>query len=355
MINRLLTKLKIGSKRLLGRCVYSYIYIKNKVKKFFIGPNKKNHSSKNKSNIVVLAVQQWRISVLLFVFFIAIYYGGGALISSNINNTLNNPVVSSAVHGKKTFSALAYVLKSQVDNVAWTPALPIIFPAAVLDNLPSFQLGVKESTEYFINKLATHYKNDSLKEIAELLNYPADIWLFSQTKDDKLAPGSAKQYRKALANLKEFIEKENIIVTDDDLNYILKNIIKLLNKQIINLNKHVLEHNTELLDTNADNIFYKTQGAVYTIHYLLVAVTNDCRNQILKTEQYENITTALKFLSDAEELKPLIAKNGSPNNTYQANHLLYLAYYLSRAQNYISKVYYINLIAQNKAEQPNEN
>jgi len=302
----------------------------------------------------VLAIEQWRISTLLFILFIAIYYGGGTLISSNINNTLNNSAVSSATNGKKTFSALAYVLKSQVDNVAWTPALPVIFPAAILDNLPNFQIGVKESTEYFIKKLARHYKNDSLKEIAELLDYPADIWLFSQTKDDKLAPGSAKQYRKALANLKEFIEKENIIITDDDLNYILKNILKLLNKQITNLNKHTLEHSAELLDTHADNIFYKTQGVVYTIHYLLAAVTSDCRNQILKTEQYENITAALKFLSDAEELSPLVVKNASVNSSYEANHLLYLAYYLSRAENYLSKVYYTNLIAQNKAEQQNE-
>jgi hypothetical protein len=355
MINRPLTKLKISTKRLLGRCVYSYIYLKNKTKKFFIAPHKKNRSSKSKSNVVVLAIEQWRISTLIFILFIAIYYGGGAFISSNINKRLNNHSITSVANGKKTFSSLAYVLKSQVDNVAWTPALPVIFPAAVLDNLPNFQLGVKESTEYFIKKLANHYKNNSLKEIGELLDYPADIWLFSQTKEDKLTPGSAKQYRKALANLKEFIEKENITITDKDFIYILKNIIELLNKQITILNKHAQEHSSELLDISADNIFYKTQGNVYTIHYLLSAVTHDCQNQILKTEQYENITTALKFLTDAEELNPLTIKNASTNNSYEANHLLYLAYYLAQAQNYLIEVYYINLMAQQQAEQSNEN
>lgn len=355
MINRLLTKLKISTKRLLGRCVYSYIYLKNKTKKFFIAPKKRSSSSKNKSNMIVLAIEQWRISTLLLVLFIAIYYGGGAFISSNINKHLNNHSTSTVAAGKKTFSSLAYVLKSQVDNVAWTPALPIIFPAAVLDNLPNFQLGVKESTEFFIKKLAHHYKSNSLKEVGELLNYPADIWLFSQTKEEKLTPGSAKQYRKALASLKEFIEKEDIVITDKDLTFILKNTIKLLNEQIATLNKHALEHSSELLDTNADNIFYKTQGAVYTIHHLLSALTNDCQNQILKTEQYENMTTALKFLADAEELNPLTIKNASANNSYEANHLLYLAYYLSRAQYYLSEVYYTNLIAQQQAERVDEN
>lgn len=355
MINRSLTKLKITTKRLLGRCVYSYIYTKNRTKKFFITPSKRTHSTKNKSNVVILAIEQWRISTLLLVLFIAIYYGGGAFISSNINKRLNNHATASVTTGKKTFFSLSYVLKSQVDNVAWTPALPIIFPAAVLDNLPNFQLGVKESAGYFIKKLAKHYKNTSLKEVGKLLDYPADIWLFSQTKDDKLTPGSAKQYRKALASLKEFIEKEDIVVTDEDLTYILKNIINLLNKQISILNKHALEHSSELLDINADNIFYKTQGTVYTIHYLLSALTHDCQNQILKTEQYENITTALKYLTDAEELAPLTIKNAATNNSYEANHLLYLAYYLSQAQNYLTKVYYINLLAQQQTEQSDEN
>ena len=303
-----------------------------------------------------MAIEQRRIFSFILVLFIGIYYGLGALISSDINKKLDNLNLepTSAISGKKTFFALAHILKSQVDNTAWTPALPAIFPAAVLDNLPNFQLGAKESANFFIKRLAHHYNSNTLKEIGKLLDYPADIWLFSQTKENKLTPGSAKQYRKALANLKEFIENEPIAISDKDLTYLLKSINHLLEKQIAILNKHAIEHSSELSDTRADDIFYKTQGTIYTIHYLLSAIVKDCRNQILKTEQYENITTALKYLADALDLNPLLIKNASANNSYEANHLLYLAYYLSRAQNHLSEIYYKNLITESQVNIPDE-
>ena len=81
-----------------------------------------------------------------------------------------------------------------MDDSPWTPA---VFPAAVLDNLPNFQLGAKDSVRYFVKRMARFYGDKNLKEAGELLDYPADIWLFSQTGEDRLAPGSAKQYRKA--------------------------------------------------------------------------------------------------------------------------------------------------------------
>ena len=343
MPNSTLHLIKIKTKRLVGSCVYSSVLFKNKVSKTYEALKKEYARAKQKPLSKQLLARWKGVSVLILIFF-GFYYGLGAIISSQINNKLDVKPKAEISDGQHLLYALDYVIKSQVDASAWTPALPIIFPAAVLDNLPSFQIGVKDSATYFIKNLAKISKSSDLKEAGTLLNYPADIWLFSQTKDDMIAPGSAKQYRKALAHLETAINNKQTFSDLSAYKSILKNTNKLLDKEITSLHKHIREHEAEILDFKADDAFYKTLGTIYTLHYVLSAVAKDFRKEILATEQYENITSALKFLEDAENLNPISVKNASPNDAYEANHLFYLAFYLSLTQNKVQEIYYQSLL-----------
>jgi len=337
------TKLKRIAKRCLGSGVYSFVYNKNKIQKRFKKIRMTEPSSR-RPNAIMLTIKKWRVLLLIILFIFGTYYGIGATVSSNINNRLNADITAHR-NQPTTINALSYVLKTQVDEQPWTPALPIIFPASILDNMPNFQIGAKESANYFLKKFAKRYQNEALKEAGELLDYPSNIWLFSQTKDDKMSPGSAKQYRKALAKIEKAVIKEQTEeqIRRQDFLYFLKGANNLLKKQISTLNKHVLEHESEILDFNADDIFYRAEGTVYTLHYMLSAIAKDYQKQILESEQYENLTTALKFLADANALAPISIKNAAPNDIYAANHLLYLAFYLSQTQLYLQKIYYANL------------
>jgi len=353
MINHILTKLKIRSKRMLGKGVYAYTYLHRKFKNNFQASHR---FSKNHAKFSLDKLERWKFLSLIFALIIFFYYGLGALVSSKIYNRLDIETNANIRKGQHTVNALAYVIKTQVDEQAWTPALPLIFPAAILDNLPNFQLGVKESANFFIKKLAKRYQDINLEKAGQLLDYDADIWLFSQNKQDKLSPGSAKQYRKALAYIgKSLKEQKNssLLITDENFLYILKNANKLLSKKINFLNSYVQEHSSELLDLRADDVFYNVQGMVYTLHYLLSAVSKDFQSQILAAEQYEEITSVLKFLTQAAELSPMGIKNAAPNDIYQANHLLYLAYYLTQAQSRLQKIYYESLLK--SVEKKNEN
>jgi len=342
MTDRPLTKLKLKIKRLLGRIVYIYVYTKNKLKDSFDKSSPTSKSTKKHLKNLLLTNKRGRLITGILTFILLFYYGLGAYISSDIENRLDNITKYETKKTPHTLSALSYVLKIQVDKQAWTPSLPIIFPASVLDNLPNFQLGVKDSANYFIKKLAKHYQNQNLEDAGKLLDYDPTIWLFSQTKDDKLAPGSAKQYRKALALIEttEHLSNSDVPNSPQDLLYTLKSTNILLKKELNKLQKHIQEHHSEILDFRADNAFYHAQGVIYTIHYFLSGVAKDFQSLILYAEQYENMTSALKALSEASELRPLIIKNTSPNSTYEANHLLYLAYYLSKAQNYLQEIYF---------------
>ncbi len=340
MTNKLLTKLKIIVKHWLGRGVYFCYILKNKIHKSFTSAHKKISPPLNSPDLIKSIYKRWKlISYIIFIFLIC-YYGFGAIISSRFNNRLEIPLKANLTSGQYSVSALSHVIKTQVDSAAWTPALPIIFPAAILDNLPNFQLGVKNSANFFITHLAERTQNTHLQQAAKLLSYPEDIWLFSQNKDDKLSPGSAKQYRKALAEMEHFISKasDNTKNSYTDLSNILQDCVRLLEQKTHLLDKHIQEHSSEITDLRADDIFYQTQGTVYTLHYLLSALIYDFKTQILEVDQYENLTAALRFLAEATKIKPLIVKNASFADSYSANHLAYLAYYLSQTQNKLQEI-----------------
>lgn len=342
MSNLLSTRLKKGTKRWLGRVVYSCVYSKNRAVQRFRKVRKGAYPSKKKPNFIFLILESWKAVFLVLALVLFLYYGIGIAISSKINNHLGVQYNVSSNDETRTIKALEYVLRTQIDDVAWTPALPIIFPAGILDNLPSFQLGAKDGVSYLLKHLNDIYHDKNLKEAVELLNYPPDIWLVSQTKNDKLAPGSAKQYRKSLAETKKFLNEggANKEASLEDVLYILQSVHSLIDKEIAKLSSHIQEHSSETFDFRADDVFYHAVGVVYTLHYFLSAFAKDYQKQILDNEQYENITSLLKVLSDAENIKPIMVKNASFNDVYAANHLFYLAYYLSLAQNLVQEISY---------------
>ncbi|MBO5038561.1 MAG: DUF2333 family protein [Alphaproteobacteria bacterium] len=332
-----LNKLKQLAENTAKQCVKLCLILKKKLL-----TTKSPLNKKNIFNLIKLLTERWHTFALILTAFIAIYYGLGAAISSEINNRLNQELKITTPAQKHLPAAITHVLKAQIVDSPWTPSLPAIFPASILDNMPNFQKGSKDSANFFIKKLAARYADKNLKEASQLLDYPPDIWLFSRIKEDKLAPGSAKQYRKAIDKITEFNTSSPVsaITPAQDFLYLTKAVISRLNRQISHLNKHIREHNAELLDFKADDIFYQTKGEIYTLHYIVSALAKDYKEEIIQAEQYENITAALNQLELAENLAPLAVKNASPNDVFEANHLLYLAYYLSEAQSRLQTVYY---------------
>lgn len=303
---------------------------------------------KKLKTLILSATKEWKISSIIFFVIVFLYYGLGAYVSSNLNNNLDYKIKTT--NQRNTTLSLIYSLKSQIDDAPWTPSLPLIFPASILDNLPNFQLGVKDGIKHYIKQLSALYLDSSLKEAGTLLDYSPDIWLFSQDKNDKLSPGSAKQYRKALGRITDFSNVENILypLTTENLSYQLNSINKLLDKQIINISKHSTEHCTDIFDNQADDIFFYTQGILYSTYYYLTGLSKDYQDLIVATNTYNDLTSALKQLKNAINLSPVIIKNSSPENVYSANHLLYLSNYIAKAQN---KLYQISkIIEQNKTK-----
>lgn len=337
MTHPFLTKLKVICKRFLGRCVYNWIYLKNKIIKLLQKSPKDLFSKQARNNLLTLSIRRWKLSCSIILAILSGYYGIGAFVSSDIDNRLNQEIKITAPQGFHGMTALNHVLKTQINDNAWTPALPIIFPASILDNLPNFQLGAKDAVLYYIKRYAKLYDSIHLQNAKELLGYPSDIWLMSQ---ENFAPSTTKKYRNALLEIENFIHTTAPQTSTQDFLYLLKAINTSLKKQITQINSYSQEHSSDFMDTHTDDLFYRTQGVAYVTHYLLAGLTIDYQQQIVSTEQYENITTALKFLSDAVKLNPIIIKSGTLSDSYSANHLIYLAYYLLQAETHLKDVQY---------------
>lgn len=73
----------------------------------------------------------------------------GAAVSSKINNALDAPLAINASSPRYTAAALLHVLKTQVDDSPWTPALPAVFPAAVLGQPAQFSAWSQRQRQIF--------------------------------------------------------------------------------------------------------------------------------------------------------------------------------------------------------------
>ena len=336
MINNILNKIKPFINHLHSQSISIYKSLNKRLKPLSKATFKKY--KKNFKELTSIGSQQWKVIGVGLTVFLFIYYGLGAAISSKFNNSLEYNIKTTQNAPTYLGNTLSHILKSQIDDTAWTPSLPAFFPASILDNLPNFQLGAKNSLNQVIKKLANHYNDKHLKEATILLDYPADIWLFSQT-NDKLSPGSAKQYRKAISHIVEFSTTNHANNNINDLLVTLNSINKILEKQIKTIEKQVQEHNSEFFDFSSDDVFYQSQGTAYSSHYILNALSKDYQDIIVDSNQYEKFTTTLMFLNKAVNLNPTIIKNSSIEDIYGANHLIYLAYFLSQAQVHIQEIY----------------
>lgn len=283
--------------------------------------------------------RSWKSIAIILPIFLLLYYVIGSWATNNIDKT---PVTEAAKPENRLAVAdsVAKLISREVDDHMWTPNLPIVFPGYVLDNMPQFQRGIIKALKNTTVVLSRGYDSSELSKAAELLKYPADVWLLSKDENLSLAPSSGAQYRKARKALQRFNEQKLEPRKSSDEN--LLKLLALINRdtgRIMNkLETEVREHSTDWFDNAADNVFYNAQGQMYAYYVVLKAMAEDFKPQILNADQYENWTILTKTLEDGLALSPAIVRNGEADSVFAPNHLLILGGYAAKAR------YQINLI-----------
>lgn len=324
--------------------------IKNKAKKF--KPKKiKKYLFKKYKKISQLISDTWKPVVIGIPSFLFCYYVIGALISEKINVTAIEKKSEVFEENSQILESLRQILKREVDDNMWTPNLPLIFPARLLDNMPNFQRGVLQSARDVaaVIKKFQHLnliQIKSLKKVSKLLNYQSDIWLLSRKSTFNIAPSSNSQYRKARKEIEKINEGAKVFVSENDLKSLLENIEINLQKLVQKNEERVREFSADYIDLRADNLFYFAKGYAFGMWQVSEATVADFKEIILYFDVYEDWTLMNAYLRKTAEFSPLIVRNGEPASFMAPNHLLVQNYYLETARAQAEKI--LNKMEKNK-------
>lgn len=300
----------------------------------------------------------WQIAVALTFAIVFLYYPIGGWMIHDIDT-------SSSYHpqnenGKlSSVDMMSYLINREVHYKIWTPNLPFLFPSYFLDNMPSFQSGLISAVgktalalDHLPLNAASETARTNLKEAAELLQYPGNVWLFSPQNHLLPAPSSNTQYKKGRKKLNNFnneVSAARVIIDRSPQNFglILHFIRKDINRMIAKTENHVRETNDAFTDFKADDVFYFDLGKLYAYSQILRALGVDFKNVLVKYDIYQQWTAMLKSLEEASDLNPSIVRNGKLNSSFAPNHLIAINYFGVRAANHLN-----NII--NKLDQPME-
>ena len=277
----------------------------------------------------------WKMVVTFVPLFLFFYYVLGSYVEEEVSLSEEYNVKDTNSSIFSTTDTMAFLVKHEIDDKMWTPNLPIIFPAYVLDNMPNFQIGIISAVKNTVSVLRkfnnTEMQKKDIKEAYQNLNYSPYIWIMTRQDKFKLAPSSNSKYRKAVQNLRKYGE-EGIFVADvKDLKNLLQRLSRDLQKLIYKNEEYVQEHSSDWTDFKSDDLFYHNRGYAYALWQIYKTLGSDYKNIILNNDLYESWTYLLSALKKTAEFKPLIIRNGNKNSLFSPNHLLIQNYYLQRA------------------------
>jgi len=277
----------------------------------------------------------WKILSFFIPLFIFFYYTLGSLLTEDIDTRSEYTAENRDAPIFTTADTMSFLLKSEIDEKMWTPNLPIIFPAYILDNMPNFQIGVVNGVKTMASAMRkfnnTEKQQKDIKEAYKLLGYSPYVWLMSKQDKFKLAPSSNSQYRKAAKNLRQYAQDGIFVATADDLRFVLRRFAKNLRKLTSKNEEWVQEHSSDFIDNQADDLFYYSRGYAYALWQISKNLGVDFKNVIIDNNVYEDWTYLQTSLKKAAQMNPLIVRNGKITALFSANHLMGQNYYLMRA------------------------
>ena len=299
---------------------------------------------RNLKKILINMARHWRFLTVFVPLFLLMYYGLGGMIVENIDVKNEYKPHTEPLLGMETAESMSFLLKRELDDKMWTPNIPIIFPAYVLDNMPNFQIGMVRA----VRDIACSVKNfksdavnqsENIKAACKYLNYSPRIWIMSRKSKFNLAPSANTQYRKAAAELHKFAKNGVFKPQAMDLDIVLQKINKALHGIVARNETQQQENSAEWLDFNSDNLFYYGKGYAFALWQIGKVLGTDFKETILADDIYTEWTYFVNSLKKAAELKPFRVRNGRPESMWSPNHLIMQNYYLQRAMIAVEKIH----------------
>ena len=300
----------------------------------------------------------WQKILLLVVVLIIAYYPLAALFSEKMDRSYGQKFEALTGEQSQGIEVMAYLVDREVNEHLWVSNLPYFFPASCLDNMPNFQKGIfdvlADVARVLPQQVNFEKESNYVDNIANLLDYPSDVWILAKDSSFKMAPSSTRKYRKALKLLRrlnaDLKDKDAFLNKDaNSLGLFVDALDKILKKSAKKIDEELREGTNNWFDSQADDVFYFSMGQIYACLLLLEKFGIDYKNVLTEVDVYQEWTTAIKNLQMASKIAPKIVVNGNLSDALRANHLVYLGYYIAKVRNILRDIKQ-NIEGKNKNE-----
>ena len=277
-----------------------------------------------------------------------LYYPIGMVLVHRINDDTSFSAQPPAGGSHAVAVTVRLIERETIDN-RWTPMDPFFMPSAPLDNMPNFQVGIRDALSRFTIELTDQIgrirgssaADEDLERATGYLRYAPDIWDVDLTESVVPRPSSADQYRNAAESLARYnrrLSEGNAVFERraDNLLGTLERFTADIGSASAVLDESISE--LSAFSVYADDRFYHTKGRLYGYLMLMRALQADFTNVIAEKQLGALWAQTLDSLESAAAMNPLVVVNGAPDGTILPSHLAAQGFYLLRARTQIKEI-----------------
>jgi hypothetical protein len=289
----------------------------------------------------------WRLIkwiAIVVVLVVVLYYPIGMALTHQINDDPDFAAPQVDAGASQSVAIAAALMDREVNQTAWPAKDPFFMPGWALDNMPNFQIGIRDAVRRFAQELqdeigrnrGTSSADPDLQAAASDFNYAPDVWFWntgsllptkSSTEIYNNGVKALVSYNSRLAKGQAAFEKraDNLISALDKMG-------KDLGDRTEQTSRQIDGNSGSWIDLHADDVFYQNKGRLYADALILRDLGKDFAD-ILKEKGAQQIWDRMvQSLMEGAQLKPWIVINGRPDALMQPNHLAAQGFYLIRAR-----------------------
>lgn len=282
----------------------------------------------------------------LIAAFLVVYYPLGMLLYQTIDDDVDlSPAKIYTVEGGSRAVDIVVTMISQQSEY-WSPNKPFWMPAAALDNMPNYQLGMVYAISRFAIELGDYLgrvrgssgMDPNLDQAAGLLKVDGTTWYWGQ---GNILPRQTAEssYRAAAQALMKY--NRDVALGKASFDRRADNLIAFLDRVAADLGSTSAALDSRasqaggFFDTKADDVFYEAKGRLYAYHMILRELGVDFEAVIAQKQASGIWANMLQSLRKGATMDPLIVANGEAGSVLVPAHLSQLGFELLRARTQI--------------------
>ena len=296
---------------------------------------------------------RWGLVGLILLAAVVLYYPIGMLLANNINDdtAYTIPADLQTPQGSRAVAMTIALIRRETDETTWVANKPFIFPSAMLDNMPNFQIGLVyalsrfsiEMTDVLGRTRGSSQADADLDKASGLLKYDGTIWIWEPSTSLLPTASAERQYRSARKSLTRYNERlaNGSAVFDkraDNLIAFIERVSADLGSASAALDAQAMGSSAGWFDTKADDIFYATKGRLYGYYLLLREIGIDFESVIAEKNAEKVWAQMLDSMRTGAAMNPLIVTNGANDGLFVPSHLAVQGFYLLRARTQLKEV-----------------